>query len=76
MLSLVAIFVNTSLLLFKPYSLFRYFFVTLLIEIMSNLMFTYRHAMVHTDFFFWGGDQGKNITHFTINKIMQILNIF
>jgi cyanophycinase-like exopeptidase len=26
--------------------------------------------------FFRGGGQSKNITHFTINKIMQILNIF
>jgi hypothetical protein len=28
------------------------------------------------NFFRGGGGQGKNITHFTINKIMQILDIF
>jgi hypothetical protein len=45
----------------------------------TKYAFIFKYTLIitvaHTGFFF-GGGQGKNITHFTINKIMEILNIF
>jgi hypothetical protein len=42
-----------------------------------DICFYFQVAGTDTGFFFrGGGGQGKNITHFTINKIMQIFNIF
>jgi hypothetical protein len=46
------------------------------LSLVNSIVIVYEVSMAHTGFFFLGGGQGKNISHFTINKIMHILNIF